>query len=78
MAKKEEDKQNPMSKEFTVTSISREDLLHPVIGFTFAEASMVTDNQMKAIASKLANVHSNQILKGSIKIAVDIVIKNKL
>ncbi len=71
------DKHYSLTETFTVTSISREDLTHPVVGFTVSEASSVTDEQMRIIASKLGNNYSNQILKSSIRKATDLVINKK-
>lgn len=70
-----EDKEpNPMSKAFPVASISREDLMHPAIGFTMMEARMVSDEQMREIARRLGRNSSNQIVKSAIKIVADAVI----
>jgi hypothetical protein len=69
---------NTMNELFAVTSISREDLLHPIIGLTVSEASMVSDEQMEMIAAKLAGIHSNQILKNSIKLVAEVVLNKKL
>ncbi len=71
------DKHYSLTETFTVTSISREDLTHSVVGFTVSEASSVTDEQMRIIASKLGNNYSNQILKSSIRKATDLVINKK-
>ncbi len=71
------DKHYSLTETFTVTSISREDLTHPVVGFTVSEASRVSDEHMRIIASKLGNNYSNQILKSSIKKATDLVINKK-
>lgn len=68
---------NHMNEVFPITSICREDLIHPVIGLTMHEASMVTDEQMRKIASKLSSNPSNQILKSSIKIVAEDVISKK-
>ena len=68
---------NPMTKLFSVASISREDLMHPAIGYTMNEARMVSDEQMREIATRLSRNASNQILKSSIKLIADTVIGNK-
>lgn len=70
----EHEDNNPMSKAFPVASISREDLMHPAIGFTMMEARMVSDEQMKEIARRLGRNSSNQIVKSAIKIIADAVI----
>jgi hypothetical protein len=70
----EHGEQNPMSKAFPVTSISREDLLHPAVGFTVNEARMVSDEQMREIARRLGKSASNQIVKSAIKIVTNAVI----
>ena len=44
---------NPMTKPFPVASITREDLMHPSIGFTMNEARMVSDEQMVEMARRL-------------------------
>lgn len=66
--------EEPMTKKFIVASITREDLMHPVIGFTLQEARMVSDEQMVEIARRLARNASNQIAKGSIKIVAEEII----
>ena len=73
---KNEEKLHPMSELFPVTSICRGDLVNPVNGFTVTEASMVSDEQMKKIASTLGRDSRNQILKYSIRIVADAVIHN--
>ena len=73
----EESKPSPMSAAFTVTSICREDLIHPIIGFTISEARDVSDSEMKEIASKLGNYSGNQILKSSIKMVAEDILKNR-
>lgn len=70
----EHEEQNPMTKAFSVSSISREDLLHPAVGFSVNEAQMVSDEQMIEIARRLARNASNQIAKSSIKIITEAVI----
>ena len=73
---KNEEKLHPMSELFPVTSICRGDLVNHIKGFTATEASMVSDEQMKAIAMKLGSDPRNQILKSSIRIVADVVIHN--
>jgi len=73
---KNEEKSHPMSELFAVTSICRGDLVHTVNGFTVTEAGMVSDEQMQAIAKKLGCDPRNQILKSSIRIVADAVIRN--
>jgi hypothetical protein len=70
-------KYHSLTEAFTVSSICREDLTHPVIGFTVEQACRVSDEDMRLIAKKLSNNFSNQILKGSIKIVVSTVINEK-
>jgi len=73
----EHEEHNPMSKTFPVASISREDLMHSAVGFTFNEARMVSDEQMMEIARRLGRNSSNQILKSSIKLIAGTVIGSK-
>jgi len=68
---------NPMTKPFSVASITREDLMHPSIGFTMNEARMVSDEQMVEMARRLGRNASNQIVKNSIKLVADAVMGSK-
>jgi hypothetical protein len=72
-----EHENNPMTKIFPVASISREDLMHPSIGFTMNEARMVSEEQMMEIARRLGRNASNQIVKSSIKLVADAVIGSR-
>lgn len=67
--------EEPMTQKFPVASITREDLMHPVIGFTLQEARMVTDEQMVEVARKLGNNTSNQIPKSALKLIVNTILK---
>lgn len=67
--------EEPMTKKFIVASITREDLMHPVIGLTLQQASMISDEQMMLIAGRLGNNASNQIPKSSIKLISDTILK---
>ena len=73
----EHEERNPMTKTFPVASISREDLMHPAVGFTLQDARMVSDEQMMEIARRLARNASNQILKSSLRIVTEAVIHTK-
>ena len=66
-----------LTEAFTITSICREDLTHPIVGFTVEKASHVSDEQMRIIASRLAKNPSNQILKSSLKMVCESVINEK-
>ena len=60
-----------MNARFEITSVSREDLINKEVGFTKKEAFAVTDNQMRKIASKLADNYVNQLFWSSLKVIAE-------
>jgi hypothetical protein len=66
-----------MEESFPITSLSREDLTHPLIGFTRKKALKVTDEQMQRIADKLADDYCEQLFWSSLQIISETVIGRK-
>ena len=66
-----------MEASFEVTSVSREDLISEEIGFTRKQALAVTDEQMKRIASKLADDYVNQLFWSSLQVIAESVTSEK-
>ncbi len=60
-----------MDASFVITSVSREDLIREEIGFTREQALAVTDEQMRKIASKLADDYVNQLFWSSLKVIAE-------
>lgn len=69
--------QDPMNVAFPITSLCREDLINPLVGFTKEKAGKVSDEQMRRIASKLADDYCEQLFWSSLKIIAGIFIKEE-
>ena len=66
-----------MDAGFVITSVSREDLISKEVGFTREQALAVTDEQMKKIASKLADDYCNQLFWSSLQVIAESVISEE-
>ncbi len=60
-----------METMFPITSVSRADLLNKEVGFTRKQALQVSDEQMRKIASKLADDYCNQLFWSSLSIIAE-------
>lgn len=67
--------QKRMTKAFSIISLSREDLIHPEIGYTIDQALRVTEAQMERITRKMADDYCEQLFWGSLRIIADSVIE---
>jgi hypothetical protein len=77
MTKKKESNPNPMDMPFPITSVCREDLINPQVGFTKKQAQSVSDEQMQRIAGKMADDYCNQLFWTSLEIIAGIVLNEK-
>jgi hypothetical protein len=66
-----------METMFEITSVSRADLLNKEVGFTRKQALQVSDEQMRRIASKLADDYCNQLFWSSLCIIAESVTHEK-
>ena len=66
-----------MNKPFSITSLCREDLTNQEIGYSRKNALKITDDQMKNIASKMADDYCQQLFWESLDIILDLELKDK-
>lgn len=77
MSKTDEDNSGLMKTEYPITSVCREDLLNPWVGFSKKKALKVSDEQMRRIAGKLADDYCNQLFWSSLKIIAENIVNEE-